>query len=281
MPDIIHMAKGAGRWYPAAPAVLRDTVETYIDQAEPPACSGRIAALIAPHAGYLYSGAVAGHAYRAVRDQAQRGQPPNVAVVLGFSHHQAFRGVALLDGGGLQTPLGVAALDPDAGAFLVRRTPHIFFNADRYGDEHSAENQVPFLQVALPETRLIIGLVGDRDPETIVAVSNALDALADETNVLVVASTDLLHDPDWSLVSRTDRETLALMAAMDAEGIRARWCSEHQICCGLAPVLTAMQVARLQGAKQGQVLAYRNSGDDAPETRGQWVVGYGAVAYPC
>ena len=275
-----YKARGSGRWYPGTRAALQDAVTEQIERAEVPDLRGPLAAAIAPHAGYMYSGAVAGHAYRVLRDQARRSAAPDTAVVLGISHRLPLDGVALLEGEGIRTPLGTAALDVEAGAFLVSRVSGACFNAEAHELEHSAENQVPFLQAALPETRLVLALFGDHESDTITAVSEALHALARERSLVVIASTDLLHDSDWEHVASTDKETMAQMAAMDVDGLRSRWRADHQICCGLAPVLTALQFARLQGVRQGHALAYQNSGDDFPESRGQWVVGYGALAYP-
>lgn len=281
MTNNTNNAKGAGRWYPGRRLLLEVTVDDFMERAQVPLLRGRMAAAIAPHAGYMYSGFVAGHVYRAVRDQARSGLIPDTTVVLGFSHRASFPGLALMEGDALVTPLGPAPLDEAAASQLTEQSRRIFFGTARHGDEHSAENQIPFLQAALPGGKLVIGLMGDRDPATIEACADALSVLAGERNILVIASTDLLHDPDYDRVTRTDRETLALMAAMDETALTERWRYENQVCCGLAPVLTAMRFARAQGAKRGLVLTYRNSGDDFPESRGQWVVGYGAVAYPC
>ncbi len=280
MADRTHRARGAGRWYPGDRRSLAAMIEDCLERARISPFDGRIAAAIAPHAGYVYSGPVAGHVYRALRDRAAEGQAPDTVVVLGFSHRAAFPGVALLDGGAIETPLGRAALDPDSAARLVDCSPRLFFGPDRHGDEHSAENQIPFLQTVLPGSKLIVALMGDREPDTVCDCANALIALAAERNTLVVASTDLLHDPDYDRVARADSETLDRMAAMDEAGLAKRWSYEEQICCGLAPVQTALRFAAAQGAKRGLILGYRNSGDDHPESRGQWVVGYGAVVYP-
>jgi AmmeMemoRadiSam system protein B len=95
----------------------------------------------------------------------------------------------------------------------------------------------------------------------------------------VVASTDLLHDADWERVAKTDRVTLQQIAALQTERLNAAWSAGQQVCCGIGPVLTAMAFAQGMGVRQGEVLKYRNSGDDFPDSRGNWVVGYGAVAF--
>jgi hypothetical protein len=273
---VIRVARGAGRWFPAGAAELRGTVEQCIRSAslELPA-AGRVVAVTAPHAGYSYSGAVAGYAFRALQDRSGA----ETVVILGFSHRGGFPGVAFMDGDAIRTPLGDTPLDADALRSLTDASPRIVADYRPHIGEHSAENQVPFAQVALPRARLAIGLIGDHDPATRRALADALGVLAQRRVIAVVASTDLLHDPDWERVAATDRRTLDLIAGLRADELARAWSFENQVCCGLGPVLTAMAFAAGQGATQGAILRYRNSGDDFPDSRGSWVVGYGAVAF--
>jgi MEMO1 family protein len=276
---MVREALGAGRWFPGTRTELKQMVEGYMAQARVEPVRGRIVAALSPHAGYIYSGKVAGYTFRAIRDNAQTHGPPDVAVVLGIGHRGGFQGVALMDGDVLRTPLGDADLDQDGAAVMAAASPRIYMDYRPHAGEHSAENEVPFVQAALPGVPIIVGLVGDHDPRTLDDLVGALNALSAKKTILVVASTDMLHDPDYSLVTRTDRKTLELVEAMDDEGIRKGWGYSSQIFCGIGPVLAAMRFARAKGCDQGTVLIYRNSGDDFPESRGRWVVGYGAVVF--
>jgi AmmeMemoRadiSam system protein B len=276
---IVRRALGAGRWFPGDRAELRRLVEQYLDDAQVPALPGTLVGGIAPHAGYVYSGAVAGHTFRALRDRAAAGAGPETLVILGFSHRQAFQGVALMDGEALATPLGEAPLDVEATEFLADRCAGAGRDYAPHAWEHSAENEVPFAQVAVPGARLVVALMGDREPATVACLARALDELAAERPLAVVASSDMLHDPHYELVTRTDRHTLEQVVALDADGLRRAWSPSRQVFCGLAPVLTVMAFARARGVRKGTLLAYRNSGDDFPESRGEWVVGYGAVGF--
>lgn len=275
-PRVVRVARGAGRWFPAGAAELRATVSRYIEDGPAPLpATGRVVAVTSPHAGYVYSGAVAGYAFRALRDRSQA----ETVVILGFSHRGGFPGVALMDGDALRTPLGEAELDVEASGWLVQSSPRIVVDYRPHDGEHSAENQVPFVQVALPKARLVIALIGDHDPDTFRALSGALCRLAGRRKLAVVASTDLLHDPDWKTVAAADRKTLDLIAGLRADELARSWSFGHQVCCGIGPVLTAMAFAADLEATNGVVLRYRNSGDDFPDSRGSWVVGYGAVAF--
>jgi len=283
---VVRSALGAHRWFPGRTSELEGMVSGFLDGAEPFESPGRIVAAIAPHAGYRYSGKVAGYTFRAVRDNARKGHKPEVVVVLGLTHGMRFRGVALMDGDALRTPLGDVALDRESGRMLAEHDDRIAFNYRPHrsggiqgGPEHSAENEIPFVQAALPGVPVVIGLIGDHDAKTLDVLVEALGALEREKRVLVVASTDLLHDPDYEKVKRTDAETLKRIAALDHEKLAAEWGGRNPFCCGIGPVLAAIRFAEANGCRKGAVLYSRNSGDDHPESRGQYVVGYGAVVF--
>ena len=108
---------------------------------------------------------------------------------------------------------------------------------------------------------------------------NALVDLSKRKRIVVVASTDLLHHADYDLVKESDSKTLALISALDDEELLNRWDYSNQVCCGLMPVLTVMRYSQALGCKSGTKLYYRNSGDDNPESIGDWVVGYGSVVF--
>jgi AmmeMemoRadiSam system protein B len=277
---VVRKAMGAGRWFPGDGKPLKAAVDGFMKAAELPAIEGTIVGAISPHAGYQYSGAVAGYTFRALRDAARGGGGPQTAVVLGFSHRGGFPGVALMDGDAIETPLGETPLDRESGDFLVAGSGRIGYRYSLHGGEHSAENQIPFVQAALPGVPLVVALIGDHDPATIRALADLLVALSRKKRIVVIASTDLLHDPDYERVKTTDATTVKQIAGLDAEGLLKRWSYEQQVCCGLAPVATVMRFAQALGCKQGVTLRYRNSGDDYPESRGQWVVGYGSVVFP-
>jgi len=284
---VVRKIPGGEHWFPGNKQELDAMVGGAIQDAQVPKVEGRIVAVLAPHAGYVYSGRVAGCAFRAVRDHAGGTNGPETVVILGFSHSQAFDGVALMDGDACQTPLGETPLDKEAAAALIAASRRIAYNYGIHsrvdpqmgGAEHSAANQVPFVQKAAPGAKLVIGLIGDHDPATTRELAGALTALAKQKRILVVASTDMLHDPDYDLVTKTDKATLEKVKAMDIQGVLKRWSPSNQVFCGIGPVMAAMQFAESRGCKQGTVLVYRNTGDDHPDSRGQWVVGYGAVVF--
>lgn len=252
-------------------------IESFLKQVMLPPPERPILAAVSPHAGYVYSGPVAGFVFRALQDAADRFGPPDTAIVLGFSHRTSFPGIAWLEGDAFSTPLGETPLDRETVAAMLATDPLHHSNPSPHAGEHSAENQIPFVQVALPNTRLAVGLTGDHSRRTIQALVKGLEATAAFRRIVVIASSDMLHDPDYDLVTRTDRGTLRLIEAMDTEGLLQAWRADHQILCGIIPVAAALGFAARQGVRRAEILHYRNSGDDHPESRGEWVVGYGAV----
>lgn len=276
---IVREACGAGRWFPGGKAELLKMVTGFIEKADVSGLNGTIAGAISPHAGYIYSGGIAGYVFKALKEQAQKGNAPETVVILGFSHRGSFPGVALMDGDAIATPLGEAALDREAAKILTSGRDKIKLDYRPHYGEHSAENQVPFVQVALPGAALVVALMGDHNPQTIAQLVNGLEDLAKRKKIVVVASSDMLHDADYDLVTRTDKATLQIVAAMEDTKLLQEWGYDRQTFCGLGPAVVTMRFAAGQGCKKGTVLKYENSGDKHPESRGQWVVGYGAVVF--
>lgn len=275
----IQTAYGAGRWFPGNPDILRKTVREYIDAAETPKVPGQLVAALAPHAGYQYSGPVAGYTFKAIQAAAADGNKPDTVLILGFSHRHSFPGIALLPGSAIETPLGQARFDRELISVLNDASERIFTDAQPHRGEHSAENMIPFIQTALPDVPVVMAIMGDHDPRSIDALLTALKQAEKTHRVMVLASTDLLHDPDYEKVTGTDKNTLELISHLQTKELLQEWKPSHQVCCGIAPVLCAMLWAQHNQCKEGVVLHYRNSGDDFPESRGEWVVGYGAVVF--
>ena len=276
---MVRAALGAGKWFPGTRQELAQSLKAFLDDAFVPETGGRIVAIIAPHAGYIYSGPVAGYAYRALQENSATHGAPETVVVLGFSHRGEGQGVALMDGTAFVTPLGETALDTGAASILVGADPRISHDYRPHMGEHSLENQVPFIQTVFPSASLVMALIGTRDTNSLESLAKALTVLAGKKKILVVASSDMLHDPSYETVRKTDQATLRRVVAMNVTGVLHDWDYSQQIFCGIGPVVTAMKFAEQQGCLKATVLRYRNSGDDYPESRGQWVVGYGAVAF--
>jgi len=251
----------AGMFYPADFAEASGQLSTFLGAADPG--DGRLPkALIAPHAGWVYSGPVAASAYVLLRPL--RGRIERV-VLLGPSHRVAFRGMALSGAEQWASPLGAVALDR-AGAERLLTLPGVGVLDQAHAQEHSLEVHVPFLQAVLGDFKLLPIVVGDCPPEMIAAV---IEAAWGGPETLVVVSTDLSHFLDYQGCRRMDAATVAAIERLEPGDI------ERDGACGRMPVSGLLLAARRHGLVI-KTLDVRNSGDTAgPKDR---VVGYGAWA---
>jgi len=254
----VREAAVAGLFYPGDAAGLRSAVHGFLA----PLASGDKApkAIVVPHAGYVYSGAVAAAAYATLapaRASVRR------VVLLGPSHRVAFRGLALSTAEYFATPLGSVELDHEAIA-LLSKLPQVHCLDAAHSREHSLEVQLPFLQEVLGEFRLVPLAVGDADPQE---VAEVIEQLWDGPQTLIVVSTDLSHYREYDEARRRDRASCAAIEALRYETL------DHHAACGCAPLAGLLCVARRRGLRVS-TLALRNSGDTAGDR--DRVVGYGA-----
>jgi AmmeMemoRadiSam system protein B len=261
-PRKVRPAAVAGRFYPADPVELRELINALLAQVPPPTGPAP-KALIAPHAGYLYSGPIAASAYAQfmpARDQIKR------VVLFGPSHYVALNGLATTSADAFATPLGIVPVDLEA-VRQVRSLPRVRELDEAHAHEHSLEVQLPFLQTVLGDFTLVPLVVGDATPQEI---SQVLDALWNGPETRFVVSSDLSHYYDFKTARRIDRATAKAIEALKPGGI-----GEDQA-CGRVPIRGLLQVARQRGLR-ARTIDLRNSGDTAG-SRDQ-VVGYGAFAF--
>lgn len=251
----------AGMFYPRSRADLAAAVEAYL--AEAPAEKPIPKAVIAPHAGYMYSGPVAANAYarlRKARDRIRR------VVLLGPAHYVPFEGLALPEAEVFTTPLGDVSVDREAVARLLE-LPQVMVLDAAHRREHSLEVHLPFLQKVLGDFSLVPLVVGSATPEQ---VAEAIETVWDGDDTLVVVSSDLSHYHDYETARRLDSATSRAIEALEAGAID----SEHA--CGSVPINGLLEVARRRRLS-ARTIDLRNSGDTAGP-RGE-VVGYGAYVF--
>jgi AmmeMemoRadiSam system protein B len=251
----------AGMFYPDDPVSLRAQVQNFLTQNS---AGGPIPkAIIAPHAGYIYSGPVAASAYNCLRPA--RGIVRRV-VLMGPSHRVGFRGIAVSGMDAFTTPLGQIAIDREALQQILK-LPGVDYLEQAHEQEHSLEVHLPFLQEVLGDFLLIPLVVGDASPEQ---VGQVLNTLWDGPETLIVISSDLSHYHDYQSAKRRDMATSQAIEAMRYEDIG------YEDACGRNPVNGLLWVARRRGL-HGNTIDLRNSGDTAgPRDR---VVGYGAYVF--
>ncbi len=251
----------AGTFYPADKHQLQSMIQSYLDHTTP--TGGLPKAIIAPHAGYVYSGPVAASIY--ARLSQGRGRISRV-VLLGPDHRVGFRGCALSNALWFATPLGEIPIDTDAAKHLAD-LPFVHKLDLPHEQEHSLEVHLPFLQEVLGVFSLVPIVVGDASPEE---VAQLLDALWGGDETLIVISSDLSHYHDYATARRMDKATSEAIVAMRPEDIG------FEDACGRLPVSGLLIAAKKRGMK-AETIDLRNSGDTAgPKDR---VVGYGAYAF--
>ncbi|MFQ5593752.1 MAG: AmmeMemoRadiSam system protein B [Anaerolineae bacterium] len=254
----------AGRFYPANPTILRDMVNAYLDAA-PAHQLGDVRAVITPHAGYPYSGPIAGYSFQAL---AGKPQGHYTVYLMGPAHYVAVNGIAVGIFDQFETPLGPVPVAVEQAEALVERGSPFHAGNQAHLPEHCLEVELPFLQAVLPDSRIVPMLFGSVDP---VRVAHDLAELVkDDPWSLVIVSSDLSHYHSYEAAQRMDRTFLETVVAGDLD-LAARGEA-----CGIMPILTLMTIAhRLNW--QPTLLDYHNSGDTGGDRSG--VVGYAAVAY--
>jgi AmmeMemoRadiSam system protein B len=248
----------AGSFYPANPPQLQDLLQHFL--AEPAQDFPLPKAIIVPHAGYLYSGAIAASAYKRLkvgRDTIKR------VVLLGPSHRVGFKGIAVSHAEFFQTPLGNVPLDLAAIENLLP-FPFVEYIDEAHYLEHSLEVQLPFLQTVLQAFHLIPLVVGDASAEQ---VAQVLDLFYGAADTLIVISSDLSHYHDYATAQHIDRKTSAKIENLHYEHL------EPESACGRIPISGLLALAREKSLTIKNI-DLRNSGDTAGDK--ERVVGYGA-----
>lgn len=269
----VRKAAVAGTWYPKTAASLAAAVDGHLAAADRAAADvrGDLVALIAPHAGLLYSGPVAAHAYRLLRNRVF-----DVAVLVGPSHFVGFDGVALYPSGGFDTPFGVAAIDAGCARAIAVATPVVHEEPRAHAREHSLEMQLPFLERLAPAVPIVPLLMGYQTAETAAGLGDALAIALRGRRALLIASTDLSHYHDAAAASALDRVVIDCVSRFDADGLQAALDARPEHACGGGPTVAVMRAARALGARDAAILNYADSGDVSGDKSA--VVGYLAAA---
>lgn len=251
----------AGTFYPSDARALRQTVSDYLASVKEAGTVPK--AIIAPHAGYVYSGPIAATAY--ARLIPARARITRV-VLLGPAHRVWLEGLALPEADGFASPLGLVPLDKEAMARVVD-LPQVCVSKAAHAQEHSLEVHLPFLQMVLDAFTLVPFVVGKAGPQE---VGEVLEALWGGPETLIVVSSDLSHYQDYASARAMDEATSKAIEALRPEDIRG------EQACGRFPVRGLLHVARKKGLR-AQTIDLRNSGDTAgPKAE---VVGYGAYVF--
>jgi len=272
MTSAVRTPAVAGRFYPGrADELLRD-----IRQYSPADAAGRIAAIgcVAPHAGYIYSGSVAGAVY-------SRLEIPEHCVILCPNHTGKGRPLAVMASTTWQTPLGEVASDADLSVRLLARFPPLQEDSAAHRGEHAIEVQLPFLQVQQPQLKIAPIAVGTSNFDVLRGLGEALaDVIADQEEqhrekVLIVASSDMNHYESDAVTRVKDHKAIERVLAMDARGLWEVVMNEDISMCGFGPTVVMLTAAKLLGATSATLVKYATSGDVSGDYES--VVGYAGI----
>lgn len=266
----------AGTFYPSNPVELTKTIAGLYAEVDKTTLDGSLIGLVAPHAGYPYSGRVAAKAFKLLE-----GESFEKVVIVSPSHTVFFKGCAVFDGDGYETPLGVVSIDKELSRRIAEINPLVYMSSMGHASgatrgEHALEVQLPFLQIALGKFSMVAIVMGDQEEDSIRSLGETLGSALKGHNALIVASTDLSHFHSEKNARRLDHAVQEAIEKYDPDRLIETLESGKGEACGGGPVAAVMQATRRLGGRTVRFLDYATSG----ETTGQFdeVVGYLSAA---
>ena len=267
MASTIRHPAVAGRFYPRDPDDLRADVESFLSSQKK-----TVTALgcVVPHAGYMYSGHVAGAVYAQL-------DLPRRCILMCPNHTGVGQPLAIMSQGAWETPLGCVAIDTQLAEALKQRFPLLAEDAEAHRAEHAAEVQLPFLQSRKPDCTFVPIALGTRRYEILEALGDAivdtLQALGER--VLLIASSDMNHYENDAVTRQKDYKAIERILVMDARGLYDVVVNEDISMCGFGPTVAMLAAARRLGATGTELVKYATSGDVSGDR--ERVVGYAGV----
>lgn len=261
----------AGRFYPRNPDELRSEVETYLapGSSEHPT-PVRAIGCMAPHAGYMYSGHVAGAVFARV-------EVPSRCIVLCPNHTGMGRALAILSEGAWETPLGEIAIDVELAHALKERFPALNEDSAAHKAEHAAEVELPFLQMRQPKLSFVPIALGTGQFEVLEELGRAMaDVIATQKDpILIVASSDMNHYESDAVTRAKDHRAIERILSLDPKGLFDVVTQQDISMCGFGPAVAMLTAARQLGARSADLVKYATSGDVSGDR--DLVVGYAGV----
>ena len=257
----------AGRFYPSDPKILRHDVNSYLQPKQVPVPA---IGCLAPHAGYMYSGQVAGAVFSKV-------DIPSRCVVLGPNHTGRGHPLALTTEGEWRTPLGNVELDAALAKQLMEAFPALVDDSRAHQSEHAIEVELPFLQLLRPQVKFVPIAIGTGHWLLLEQLGEALGKVieAQEDAVLIIVSSDLNHYEDDATTRVKDRKAIDRILQLDASGLYHTVMNESISMCGFGPAVVMLTAARTLGAQSAELIQYATSGDVSGDR--ETVVGYAAM----
>jgi MEMO1 family protein len=260
----------AGRFYPSNPKLLIEKVHSYLSQTskQKPV---RAVGCIVPHAGYMYSGHVAGAVFAAL-------QIPQLCLVLCPNHTGVGRALAIVSEGAWETPLGNVAIDSSFAEALKQRCPLLQEDSSAHRSEHAVEVELPFLQMRQPQLKFVPIALGTSQFDALGQLGDAIaDVIAAQNNhVLIVASSDMNHYESDAITRVKDHTAIEPILALDARALYDVVTQQHISMCGFGPAVAMLTAAKKLGASSAELIKYATSGEISGDL--DTVVGYAGIA---
>jgi MEMO1 family protein len=268
---MLRLPAVAGQFYPANPKELAAQLKR-LTQNERTAEKVRVRACLVPHAGYMYSGAVAGAVFANL-------VLPKKILLLGVRHYPRGEALAILSEGAWRTPLGDVPIDGALAAALRRECPLLREDSVAHSQEHSLEVELPFLQVLAPEFSFVPVAVGTLQFDDLVATGEGIARVLRQSNeeILVVTSSDMNHYEDDQTTRTKDGKAIDRMLQLDTKGLYEVCRAEKISMCGLGPAITMLRAMNSLGVTKAELLCYATSGDITGDRSA--VVGYAGMVF--
>jgi len=268
-PKRIREPAVSGRFYPGSENELREVVDGFLQAAKPKEVSGRILAVLVPHAGYPYSGQVAAEAFVQLK-----GKPINTFVIVGPTHYISFDGISVYPEGNYQTPLGLVEIDSELARDIVNMDEMLRFYSPAHAREHAIEVELPFIQRINDKAKIVPMVVGSQSSEAVQVLENIFTRILSREDTVLVMSADLSHYHPYDEAVKLDKAGLAAVEKLDAREFADKVNSRETEVDNPAGIM-AMLMAMGSLGGQAYLLKYANSGDVTGDKSG--VVGYSAV----
>jgi len=267
MTTIIRLPAVAGRFYPQDPEVLRADVKSYLSPSQE---SATAIGCVAPHAGYIYSGSVAGAVYAGIT-------LPQRCIVLCPNHTGMGKPLAIMSDGTWETPLGSARIDSGLAEALKQRFPLLMEDSEAHRKEHAIEVQLPFLQARKPEFAFVPIALGTGKFEVLEALGEGMaDVLKVQPEpVLMIASSDMNHYESDAVTRVKDHKAIERILALDPRGLFDVVMKEKISMCGFGPTVAMLTAANCLGDPHAELVKYATSGDVSGDR--EMVVGYAGI----
>ncbi len=277
MEEKIRPCAVAGQFYPDEKKELEKMVENFLKEAEIPEIEGEVFGLILPHAGYIFSGFVAGHGFKLIS-----GKNFKNIILIGDSHYEWFDGVSIWEKGFWETPFGKVKVNEKLAKKILSHSKRFFVRDSAHLFEHSLEVQLPFLQKVLEDFEIVPIIFGSENKDWKDLARAILNSM--EKNTLVIVSSDLSHYPSYEIANQVDLKTIEAILKCDPqkfskkiEELKEKFPDVDTFACAQDSIKTILEISKEKKAK-AKLLKYQNSGDTLFGDKFQ-VVGYSAIAF--